>query len=112
MADNEGLVRSTTGLAHTVQLSLETASQEGEPQPTALVADSKVRVNWTSILTVLLFKLLSFTCILLSPYLPPPSFLSHLHAGAPPLPVPSILPQHCRLLIILHIMIFNLIFLL
>lgn len=42
MADNEGLVRSTTGLAHTVQLSLETASQEGQPQPTALVADSKV----------------------------------------------------------------------
>lgn len=41
VADNEGLVRSTTGLAHTVQLSLETASQEGEPQPTALVADSK-----------------------------------------------------------------------
>lgn len=42
VADNEGLVRSTTGLAHTVQLSLETASQEGQPQPTALVADSKV----------------------------------------------------------------------
>ncbi|XP_069960812.1 uncharacterized protein [Cherax quadricarinatus] len=41
VADNEGLVRSTTGLAHTVQLSLETASQEGQPQPTALVADSK-----------------------------------------------------------------------
>ncbi|XP_042232773.1 uncharacterized protein LOC121873322 isoform X2 [Homarus americanus] len=41
VADNEGLVRSTTGLAHTVQLSLETACQEGQPQPTALVADSK-----------------------------------------------------------------------
>ncbi|KAK4317829.1 hypothetical protein Pmani_011121 [Petrolisthes manimaculis] len=41
VADNEGLVRSTTGLAHTVQLSLETANQEGQPQPTALVADSK-----------------------------------------------------------------------
>ena len=41
VADNEGLVRSTTGLAHTVQLTLETAAQEGQPQPTALVADSK-----------------------------------------------------------------------
>ncbi|KAK8378537.1 hypothetical protein O3P69_011201 [Scylla paramamosain] len=41
VADNEGLVRSTTGLAHTVQLTLETASQEGQPQPSALVADSK-----------------------------------------------------------------------
>ncbi|CAL4195276.1 unnamed protein product, partial [Meganyctiphanes norvegica] len=41
VADNEGLVRSTTGLAHTVLLSLETASQEGHPQPMALVADSK-----------------------------------------------------------------------
>lgn len=44
MADNEGLVRSTTGLAHTVQLTLETASQEGQPQPSALVADAKVCV--------------------------------------------------------------------
>ncbi|XP_076042447.1 uncharacterized protein LOC143026251 isoform X2 [Oratosquilla oratoria] len=41
VVDNEGMVRSTTGLAHTVQLSLENASQEGKPQPVALVADAK-----------------------------------------------------------------------
>ncbi|XP_064093314.1 uncharacterized protein LOC135206055 [Macrobrachium nipponense] len=41
VADNVGLVRSTTGLAHTVQMALESAMQDGEPQPLAMVADFK-----------------------------------------------------------------------
>ena len=44
VADNVGLVRSTTGLAHTVQMALDRASQEGEPQPLAMVADFKVKL--------------------------------------------------------------------
>ncbi|XP_068212820.1 uncharacterized protein [Palaemon carinicauda] len=41
VADNVGLVRSTTGLAHTVQMALESAMQDGDPQPLAMVADFK-----------------------------------------------------------------------